>query len=293
MRRAPSGLGDVWDRLERDWEAQVLSSRPSYRIARDVRTFQVVPDQAPEGRQRRQARGGLHQDRARDHASPRARAAATPTPTTGCAWRWTRRARRTCPPTTSSAPSRRRPAARRPSSTRRSSTRATARAAWRSSSRRPPTTRTARRPTCAPCSPRPAASWPAADAVAWQFEPRGVIAITRDGRTPDDVALAAIDAGADDVDTEGDPLEIVTEPGSARGDAQGARGGGRAGRVGRGRRCRPRRRSRSTCNVARQNLRLIENARGPRRRPARDRQLRPAGRGPGRGRFRLTSWVGM
>ncbi len=50
--------------------------------------------------------------------------------------------------------------------------------------------------------------------VAWQFEPRGVIAITRDGRDADDIALAAIDAGADDVDTEGDPLEIVTSPGS-------------------------------------------------------------------------------
>ena len=50
--------------------------------------------------------------------------------------------------------------------------------------------------------------------VAWQFEPRGVIAVARDGRDPDDVALAAIDAGADDVDTEGDPLEIVTTPGS-------------------------------------------------------------------------------
>jgi YebC/PmpR family DNA-binding regulatory protein len=50
--------------------------------------------------------------------------------------------------------------------------------------------------------------------VAWQFEPRGVIAVTRDGRDADDIALAAIDAGADDVDTESDPLEIVTAPGT-------------------------------------------------------------------------------
>ena len=41
-----------------------------------------------------------------------------------------------------------------------------------------------------------------AGAVAWQFEPRGVIAVARDGQDADDVALAAIDAGADDVDTE-------------------------------------------------------------------------------------------
>ncbi|MFL5756072.1 MAG: YebC/PmpR family DNA-binding transcriptional regulator [Chloroflexota bacterium] len=52
-----------------------------------------------------------------------------------------------------------------------------------------------------------------AGAVAWQFEPRGVITVARDGSDPDDIALAAIDAGAVDVDTESDPLEIYTEPG--------------------------------------------------------------------------------
>jgi YebC/PmpR family DNA-binding regulatory protein len=50
-------------------------------------------------------------------------------------------------------------------------------------------------------------------AVAWQFEPRGIVTIARDGNDPDEVALAAIDAGADDVDTETDPLEIYTTPG--------------------------------------------------------------------------------
>jgi YebC/PmpR family DNA-binding regulatory protein len=49
-------------------------------------------------------------------------------------------------------------------------------------------------------------------AVAWQFEPRGVIAVTSDGKDPDEVALAAIDAGAEDVDTEGDRIEIFTSP---------------------------------------------------------------------------------
>jgi len=53
-----------------------------------------------------------------------------------------------------------------------------------------------------------------AGAVAWQFEPRGVIAVMRDGLDPDDVALAAIDAGADDVDTESDPIEVLTDPGN-------------------------------------------------------------------------------
>ena len=50
-------------------------------------------------------------------------------------------------------------------------------------------------------------------AVAWQFEPRGLIAVAPNGQDADDVALAAIDAGADDVDTE-DPeaIEIYTAP---------------------------------------------------------------------------------
>ena len=49
-------------------------------------------------------------------------------------------------------------------------------------------------------------------AVAWQFEPRGLITVARNGSSADDVALAAIDAGAEDVDTDADPLEIFTSP---------------------------------------------------------------------------------
>ena len=51
-------------------------------------------------------------------------------------------------------------------------------------------------------------------AVAWQFEPRGLIAVAPDGKDADEVALAAIDAGAEDVDTD-DPeaIEIFTSPG--------------------------------------------------------------------------------
>src|SRR5215211_9066076 len=48
-------------------------------------------------------------------------------------------------------------------------------------------------------------------AVAWQFEPRGIVAIARNGLEPDDVALLAIDAGADDVDTESDPIEVLVD----------------------------------------------------------------------------------
>jgi YebC/PmpR family DNA-binding regulatory protein len=52
-----------------------------------------------------------------------------------------------------------------------------------------------------------------AGSVAWQFEPRGVVAVARDGRNADDIALEAIDLGADDVDTESDPIEVLTDPG--------------------------------------------------------------------------------
>ena len=51
-------------------------------------------------------------------------------------------------------------------------------------------------------------------AVAWQFEPRGLIAVARDAAVDvDEVALAAIDAGAEDVDTD-DPelIGIYTSP---------------------------------------------------------------------------------
>jgi YebC/PmpR family DNA-binding regulatory protein len=53
-------------------------------------------------------------------------------------------------------------------------------------------------------------------AVAWQFEPRGLITVPRDSKVDaDDIALAAIDAGAEDVDTDDDEaIEIYTEPGA-------------------------------------------------------------------------------
>jgi YebC/PmpR family DNA-binding regulatory protein len=51
-------------------------------------------------------------------------------------------------------------------------------------------------------------------AVAWQFEPRGLITIPARGQDPDDLALVAIDAGADDVDTTGaEVVEVFTTPG--------------------------------------------------------------------------------
>jgi YebC/PmpR family DNA-binding regulatory protein len=52
-----------------------------------------------------------------------------------------------------------------------------------------------------------------AGAVAWQFEPRGLIEVVANGRDPDEVALTAIDAGAEDVEESGDRIEVYTSPG--------------------------------------------------------------------------------
>jgi YebC/PmpR family DNA-binding regulatory protein len=50
-------------------------------------------------------------------------------------------------------------------------------------------------------------------AVAWQFEPRGLIAVSRAGSVDaDEVELAAIDAGAEDVESDDETIEIYTAP---------------------------------------------------------------------------------
>src|SRR5205823_5816782 len=48
--------------------------------------------------------------------------------------------------------------------------------------------------------------------VAWLFDPRGVIAVDVNGQDPDETALIAIDAGADDVRVDGPSLEVITAP---------------------------------------------------------------------------------
>jgi YebC/PmpR family DNA-binding regulatory protein len=49
--------------------------------------------------------------------------------------------------------------------------------------------------------------------VSWQFEMRGAIVIEAGpGQDPDEVALAAIDAGAEDVKVEGRRVEVYTSP---------------------------------------------------------------------------------
>jgi YebC/PmpR family DNA-binding regulatory protein len=51
-----------------------------------------------------------------------------------------------------------------------------------------------------------------AGSVRWLFEPKGVITVETDGADADEVALVAIDAGADDVQVDVRFLEVYTEP---------------------------------------------------------------------------------
>jgi YebC/PmpR family DNA-binding regulatory protein len=49
--------------------------------------------------------------------------------------------------------------------------------------------------------------------VAWQFEPRGVISVPLNGQDPDEMTLAAIDAGAVDVGApDGGAILVTTDP---------------------------------------------------------------------------------
>jgi YebC/PmpR family DNA-binding regulatory protein len=52
-----------------------------------------------------------------------------------------------------------------------------------------------------------------AGSVAWNFESRGIILIqAREKSDPEDLALQAIDAGADDFNVDGQEVEILTDP---------------------------------------------------------------------------------
>ena len=139
-------------------------------------------------------------------------------------------------------------------------------------------------------------------AVAWQFEPRGLI--TAVGADPDAIALAAIDAGASDVDTTVDPIEIYTEPADLEAVRTALEQAGvkvESGRVGDGRQADRRARP----GQGPPGPPPGRPARGPRRRPARHRQLRHPGGGlrrgrrmivlgidPGRRRWAMASWSG-
>ena len=49
-------------------------------------------------------------------------------------------------------------------------------------------------------------------AVRWMFDRKGVITISGEGKTKEDLEMLAIELGADDIKTEGDNLDILTKP---------------------------------------------------------------------------------
>jgi YebC/PmpR family DNA-binding regulatory protein len=53
-----------------------------------------------------------------------------------------------------------------------------------------------------------------ANSVSWMFERKGVITVRVDGHDPEEIGLAAIEAGADDVQVESDSVEVTTDPAS-------------------------------------------------------------------------------
>jgi transcriptional/translational regulatory protein YebC/TACO1 len=50
------------------------------------------------------------------------------------------------------------------------------------------------------------------NSVGWMFDRKGVLEVELSSADPDDVGLAAIEAGAEDVQTEGSSMEISTAP---------------------------------------------------------------------------------
>jgi len=49
-------------------------------------------------------------------------------------------------------------------------------------------------------------------AVAWQFERRGVVLVSADGVDEDELFLAAADGGADDIEADGDLIQVTSAP---------------------------------------------------------------------------------
>ncbi len=49
-------------------------------------------------------------------------------------------------------------------------------------------------------------------AVAWQFERKGVIEVAKSAASEDDLMLAALDAGAEDIADQGDTWQVTTPP---------------------------------------------------------------------------------
>ena len=100
-----------------------------------------------------------------------------------------------------------------PSSFWKSATKATAPAAPLFSSPPSPAIATAPSPPSATSSTRAGGSLGENGSVAWQFESRGALSVPVGGQDEDEIALVAIEAGAEDIETSEDSVEIQTAPG--------------------------------------------------------------------------------
>lgn len=65
-----------------------------------------------------------------------------------------------------------------------------------------------------------------AGAVAWLFDAKGLIVVSTAGRDPEETALRAIDAGADDLRLLDREIEIYTEPSELKRIEEALRGAG-------------------------------------------------------------------
>ena len=62
--------------------------------------------------------------------------------------------------------------------------------------------------------------------VAWMFDQKGAIAISKEGLTEDDVLMVVADAGADDIQEEADAFEVITSPEALENVKSALRGSG-------------------------------------------------------------------
>ena len=135
--------------------------------------------------------------------------------------RWCRRrATRRCRRTTSSARSSGAPVSSRASPTSRSPTRATRRTASRCSCEALTDNRNRTGAEIKNIFTRNGGSLAEPGAVAWQFERKGVVILDKRAATEDDLMLAALDAGAEDIEDLGDTWQVTT---AADRPARGAR----------------------------------------------------------------------
>ena len=67
-------------------------------------------------------------------------------------------------------------------------------------------------PKCASRSPATAAPWLTRARCPYLFNRKGLVVVPKEGTTEDDVTLAVLDAGAEDVNDVGEAFEVICEP---------------------------------------------------------------------------------